>query len=40
MVQIELFDTETVKTNDWYLTELFEIEVYLHLTVCKQMNDV
>ena len=29
-----------VQTNDFYQIELFEIELFDHLTVCKQMNDV
>ena len=29
-----------VQTNDLYLSELIEIEVFDQLTVCKQMTDV
>ena len=35
-----LFDVYTVKTNDLSLIVLFEIELCLHLTVCKQMTDI
>ena len=29
-----------LNTNDLCLNELFEIELFDHLTMCKQMNDV
>ena len=29
-----------VQTNILYKTELFEIDLFDHLTVCKQMTDV
>ena len=37
MGQIELFDIQTVNLC---LTELFEKELFDHLTVCKHMTDV
>ena len=41
MDQEELFDhLNCVLTNDLCWTELFEIELFDHLTVCKQMTDV
>ena len=40
MGQIELFDIQTVQTNDLCLIELFEVELFDHLTMCKQMTDV
>ena len=36
MDQIELFN---ISTNDLSLVELFELELYYHLTVCKQITD-
>ena len=38
MGQVEQFDC--VKANDLGLIELFEIELFDHVTVCKQMTDV
>ena len=41
MGQIELFDhLNCVLTNDLRQTELLEIELFDHLTVCKQMTDL
>ena len=38
--QIELLDyLNYVQTNDLCGIEMFEIELFLHLTVCKQMTD-
>ena len=37
MDHIELFD---IQTNDLRLIKLFQIELFDHLTVCKQMTDV
>ena len=41
MGQIELFHhLNSVQTNDLCKTELFEIELFDRLTVCKLMTDV
>ena len=39
--QIELFDNlNGLQTNDLWKIELFEIELFNHLIMCKQMTDV
>ena len=41
MGQIELFEIlNYVQINDLRLIELLEIELFDHLTVCKQITDV
>ena len=40
MGQIKLFDIQTKCKQDLCWIELLEIELFDHLTVCKQMTDV
>ena len=40
MGELELFDILTVKTNDFYLKEFFETELFDYLNICKQITDV
>ena len=39
MGQIEVWHLNCVQTNDWYQIDLFKIELFDHLAVCKQMTD-
>ena len=40
MGQIELFDIYTVCKKITFVTKLFEIEQFVHVSVCKEMTDV
>ena len=40
MVKTELFDVKTVGEQMTCSNELLEIELFDHLTLCKQMTDV